>query len=191
MIDTQHVSLGILAGGRGSRLAGADKALLEYQGSTQLSRILHACAEPFAERLLSYNRMPGPLVSTSGLRIVADLRPGQQGPLAALEALLVACKTLWLLSIPVDIRDWPRELASDLMRSTPANADGCVLRDADGLQPLVGLWKVSILRDSVTAALDSGERAVHRWLAANPLPVHDISPLRLGNLNSPADFAAR
>jgi molybdopterin-guanine dinucleotide biosynthesis protein A len=191
MIDAQHVSLGILAGGRGSRLAGADKALLEYQGNALLTRVLRSCAEPFAERLLSYNREPGPLVSAFGLRIVADLRPGQQGPLVALEALFGACKTPWLLTIPVDICESPPGLATELMQAQSGDADGCVLRDADGLQPLVGLWNVPALRDSVTAALDSGERAVHRWLAANPLPVHDISPLRLGNLNSPADFAAR
>jgi molybdopterin-guanine dinucleotide biosynthesis protein A len=191
MIDAQHVSLGILAGGRGSRLSGADKALLEYQGAALLPRILRACTEPFAERLLSYNREPGPVVSAFGLRIVPDLRPGQQGPLAALEALLVACKTPWLLTIPVDIRDLPPSLTTELIQAESGAADGCVLRDADGLQPLVGLWKVSVLRDSVTAAIDSGERAVHRWLAATPLPVHDISPWRLGNLNAPADFAAR
>ena len=191
MIDAKLASLGILAGGRGSRLGGADKALLEYQGMTLLERVLRVFPEPFAERLLGYNREPSPLVSTFGLRVIADLRPGQQGPLAALEALLGACKSPWLLTVPVDIRDWPAELASDLMSATADVAHGCVLRDADGLQPLVGLWNVPAMRDSITAALDSGERAVHRWLAANPLPLHDISPWRLGNLNSPADFAAR
>ena len=65
---------------------------------------------------------------------------------------------------------------------------GCTLSDADGLQPLVGLWKVAALGPSISAALDTGERAAHRWIAANSLPVHDISPWRLGNLNTAADF---
>ena len=188
MIDLSRVSLGVLAGGRGSRLGGADKAFLEYRGYSLLTRTLHAFPETFSERLLSYNREPGAVVSALGLRIVPDLRPDQPGPLAALEALFWACRTPWLLTVPVDIRDWPPKLSTELRELTEEGRDGCVLVDADGLQPLVGLWNVSLLRGSASAALDAGELAVHRWLASNTLPVHDISPFCLGNLNSPADF---
>jgi molybdopterin-guanine dinucleotide biosynthesis protein A len=188
VIDISHVSLGILAGGRGSRLGGADKALLEYRGYSLLTRTLHAFPEAFSERLLSYNREPGEVVSDLGLRVVPDLRPDQPGPLAALEALFWACRTPWLLTVPVDIRDWPPGLSAEFRELTEEGRGGCVLADADGLQPLVGLWCPPVLRGSVSAALDSGERAVHRWVAMSGLSTHDIAPWCLGNLNSLADF---
>jgi len=191
MIDAKLVSLGILAGGRGARLGGADKALLQYQGMTLLERALRTLPEPFADRLLSYNREPGALVIAAGLRLVPDLRAEQTGPLAALEALFHACRSPWLLTVPVDIRDWPEDLAADLLRATLGDADGCVVRDVDGLQPLVGLWNIAALRTDLGQALDNSERAVHRWLESHALPVHDISPWCLGNLNSPADFVSR
>jgi molybdopterin-guanine dinucleotide biosynthesis protein A len=191
MVDVAEVSLGILAGGRGARVGGADKALLEYSGSTLLARTLAAFPEPFAERLLSYNRPWVDSSPVSGLRIVPDLRRGQPGPLAGLEALLHACPTPWLFTVPVDVRDWPPLLVASLIGWAGQGKDGVVLRDADGLQPLVGLWNATALRASASVALDGGEHAVHRWIATNRLSTYDISPQRLGNLNSPADFAAR
>lgn len=191
MVAASQVSLGILAGGRASRLGGIDKALQPFAGTTLLARALDAFPETFAERLLSYNREPGDYLSGSGLRIVPDLRVGALGPLAALEALFHSCRTPWLVSVPVDIRDWPPALASGLIESVGQGQAGVALKDADGLQPLVGLWNVPALAASVSAALDAGERAVHRWLAAHQIPVHDISPWRLGNLNSRADFFPR
>ena len=187
MIAPELVTLGILAGGRATRLGGIDKAFVEFHGESLLTRTLRAFPHSFAERLLSYNRTPDKPMP--GLRIVHDLRADHLGPLAALEALFDACKTPWLLSVPVDIRDWPPLLAGELLQRAEQGAACVVVSDADGLQPLIGLWNVAALRESVAAALDSGERAVHRWLAPQALLIHDIAPLRLGNLNSTADFS--
>ena len=187
MIEPGQTSLGILAGGRASRLGGIDKAFAEFQGETLLARTLRNLPEPFAARLLSYNRSPG--FALPGIVVVPDLRPGQPGPLAALEALFQACRTHWLLTAPVDIRHWPPELVARLLDHAVEAVDGCAIADADGLQPLVGIWKVRALQASVASALDAGERAVHRWFAAQALPVLDIAPFRLGNLNTAGDFA--
>lgn len=185
MIAPELVTLGILAGGRATRLGGIDKAFATFQGESLLARTLRAFPQPFAERLLSYNRTP--CAPMPRLRLVRDLRAGHLGPLAALEALFVACKTPWLLSVPVDMRDWPPMLAGELLQLAEQGA--VVVSDADGLQPLIGLWNMAALRESVAAALDSGERAVHRWVATQVVLIHDISPLRLGNLNSTTDFS--
>ena len=187
MIGFEQITLGLLAGGRASRLDGADKALLTIAGETLLARTLRAFPENYSERLLSYNRAVAATL-VSGLRVVADTKPDFPGPLAALEALSATCRTPWLLTVPVDCRDIPESLASDLL--SHSGHDGAVLQDAEGLQPLLALWRVDALRPAVAAAFAAGELAVHKLVPTLDLRVHDISPRRLGNLNTPADFAA-
>ena len=185
MIGFDRITLGILAGGRATRLDGADKALLEIAGETLLNRTLRAFPQDLSERLLSYNRSGD--IGMARLRVVADLRPEFPGPLAALEALAIACRTPWLLTAPVDCRDIPRSLVAEL--SDDVGRDGVVVQDADGLQPLLALWRVDALRPAIASAFESGHLAAQTLVSGLDLRVHDISPHRLGNLNTPADFS--
>ena len=187
MIALDRIALGILAGGRASRLGGADKVMLKHEGETLLQRTQRAFPGNFGERLLSYNRATDTSLF-SGMRIVADIRADFPGPLAALEALSAICIMPWLMTVPVDCREIPASLAGDLVSGT--GRDGAVLRDGDGLQPLVALWRVEVLRAAVADAFANQELAVHKLLSGLELRILDISPRRLGNLNTPADFAA-
>ena len=121
------------------------------------------------------------------VRVVRDRRPDFPGPLAALESLLAACTAPWLLTIPVDCRSIPPRLAEDLLRQP--GEDGALVRDGDGLQPLIGLWRVAAMQSAVASAFEAGELAVHKLLPRLELATYDISPHRIGNLNTPEDFA--
>lgn len=184
-MDGGAITLGILAGGRASRLGGADKAGLEYRGARLLDRTLAALRRDGEPCLLSHRDEEAP----TGVRVVRDLRAGQPGPLAGLEALLDAARTPWLLTAPVDLADIPAGLGASL-RACATGECATVVRDADGLQPLVALWPVARTLAAVRATLDAGERPVRALLARLPHAVLDIAPVRLGNLNTPADFAA-
>ena len=186
MIGFAQVSLGILAGGQGRRLGSVDKSAQVFEGRSLLQRTLNAFPQPFAERLLSYNRTPD--ARHAGLRCVADLRPDCPGPLAGLEAMSQACSSKWLLTVPVDCRGFPEDLADALLAQTAG--EGAVVRDADGLQPLLGLWRTRELRIAVAEAFARNELSVQRMQAALTLRELNIAPHRLGNLNSPDDFAA-
>jgi len=186
VIRRDTVTLGILAGGQARRLGGVDKAFVEYRRQPLVERCLQAAGNGFAAKLVSH---PANDVrfSAQQLRAVADLRPGQPGPLAGLEALLVACDSDWLLSLPVDARELPPVVFETLLRVDDPGA-GCVIRDGDGLQPLCALWRVDLARGAVAARLDAGQRDAHGLVASLGLVVCDLSPLRLGNLNSPEDL---
>ena len=185
MIDAGLVTLGILAGGQAKRLGGRDKARILREGRTQLTHALAAFPLPFRERLLSYNRDPAGLVATN-LRVVNDLTPGFLGPVAALEALAAECHSPWLLTVPVDCRDLPPHLATDLFAA--AGPDGTAVDDADGPQPLVGLWRVAALREACDHALAGGNPRAMQVREALRLGRIDLSPRRLGNLNLPEDL---
>ena len=185
MIPRTAITLGVLAGGRGQRLGGRDKAWVLHHNKTLLQHTLSAFPGGYAERLVSA-REDDARFARMGLRAVFDQRPGFAGPLAALEALCAACTTPWLLTVPVDVQRIPDDLP-DALRGAVAR-DGVVVKDATGLQPLIGLWRTAALQAAVRDLLEAGESAAHRLVSRLDLARMDISPRLLANLNTPDDL---
>ena len=181
----QHeATLGIFAGGRATRLGSIDKAWAIYRGETLIARMLRAVGDAFAARLVSANRDPD-RYTLLGLHAVSDRIADFPGPLAGLDALLAACSTPLLMTVPVDLRTVPSDL---VVRLLAAGEDGAIARDANGLQPLVTLWPVARARIAVADALARDEHAVHRIVATLALPVMRFDGADFGNLNTPDDF---
>lgn len=187
MIAPDQITLGILAGGRATRLGGADKAWLQRGGIDQATRWRDRFVGEVGAMLISANRQLE-RCTLAGLEPVPDRLAGNLGPLAGLDALAGACRTPWLLTIPVDLVVIEPHLLAGLIES--AHVDGACACDDDGLQPLIALWRVDALRAAVAAAVAAGELAVqglhHRLDIAQ---VH-FPRVRFGNLNTPADLSA-
>lgn len=183
MIARDWITLGILAGGRASRLGGRDKAWLQRDGVSQVLRIARRFAGECGTVLVSANR-DLPRYGEHGLVAVED-RIADIGPLGGLDALATTCETPWLLTIPVDIVD-----ANDCLLLTLATAggDGAVAEDDDGLQPLVALYRVAAMRGSLASALAARDYSVQAMQARIPLPRVRFHGLRFGNLNTPEDL---
>jgi len=183
MVARGEVTLGILAGGRASRLGGRDKAWLQRDGVPQVLRIARRFEPECGAVLVSANR-DLPRHSRLGLQAIAD-RIADIGPLGGLDALASTCATPWLLTVPVDIVD-----ANDCLLRTLANAggDGAVAEDDDGLQPLVALYDVAGLRTALARAIAAGQYSVQGLQQTMQLPVVDMHDLRFGNLNTPMDL---
>ena len=187
MIPRGQVTLGVLAGGRGSRLGGADKAWCEYRGRALIDRVLASAGEGFAARAISHPQAD-PRFAARGLAAVADRRGGFRGPLAGIDALLSACATPWLLTVPVDVRELPEDVYPRLAGAVAVPTRGAVAVDAEGLQPLLALWPVAAAYPAVASALTDGRSAVHPLMAEL-----DFAPVAwpgrvFGNLNTPDDF---
>jgi len=178
------ITLGILAGGRATRLGGEDKAWAVYRGETLIEHTLRALGDAFATRLVSANRS-SERYARLGVRPVPDRIRDFAGPLAGLDALLADCKSTLLLSVPVDLRTVPLDLVA---RLHAAGEGGAVAHDASGLQPLVAVWPVERARVAVAQALARGEHAAHRVVAELALPVVRFDGADFGNLNTPDDF---
>jgi molybdopterin-guanine dinucleotide biosynthesis protein A len=179
------VTLGILAGGRATRLGGADKAWLERDGVAQVLRLSRRFTAEVAAILVSANRDPA-RYAPHGLRVVADA-PAGLGPIGGLAALATAARTPWLMTLPVDLLGVNECLLRTLQASGPR---GAFAEDQQGIQPLVALWRVDLLRDALPAALADGDYAVQglqRHLRMAPVRFDGV---RFGNLNTPADIVA-
>ncbi|MCF7220497.1 molybdenum cofactor guanylyltransferase [Marilutibacter chinensis] len=187
MLTASDITLGILAGGRAVRLGGLDKAWLERDGMPQVLRWQRRFAGEAGRVLVSANRALE-RYRQAGLTAVPDRASADIGPLAGLDSLATACVTPWLLTLPVDLVG----INECLLRSLAAmsGADGAYAIDDDGPQPLVALWRVTALRDAVAAAIEAGERPVHRLQSRLDLVAVRFGGVRFGNLNTPGDLAA-
>lgn len=180
------ITLGILAGGRATRLDGIDKAWLERDGQPQVLRLARRFAPEVAATLVSANRDCA-RYAEHGLLAVAD-RIANAGPLGGLDALTHACATQWLLSLPVDLIGVNECLLQTL--AAGAATSGAFAEDDDGPQPLVALWRVGPLRGAVDDAVANGEFAVHDLHARLGTVRVRLAGVRFGNLNTMADLAA-
>ena len=179
------ITLGILAGGRATRLGGLDKAWLERDGVAQVLRWTRRFAAETAAVLVSANHGIE-RYALHGLETVAD-RVGDAGPLGALDALANRCRTPWLLTVPVDLVGVNECLLPSL---AAAGGQGASAEDDDGPQPLVALWRTDTLRPAVREALAEGALSVQAVQVRLGMPAVRFAGVRFGNLNTPADLAA-
>lgn len=178
-------TLGLLAGGRGTRLGGVDKAWLRRDGRPQVQRLAERVRGEVEAVLVSSNGDPAPFAAL-GFACVADATPGL-GPVGGLAALAGACRTPWLLTLPVDLVS----VNDCLLRSLrAAGGDGAWAVDDEGRQPLVALWRVDALRAALPAGLPAGDRSVQALQSRLDMAPVRFAGLRFGNLNTPADLAA-
>ena len=181
------LTLGLLAGGRGSRLGGVDKAWLERDGVPQVLRFARRFPGETGPVLVSANTDLARYTDAGLATVVDRLDPGS-GPLAGLDALAAACTTEWLLTLPVDLFD----VNDCLVRSLASGAapNGAVAEDDDGPQPLVALYRCEPLRRALSAMVAEGQLAPRQLGQRLGLGRVRLRGVRFGNLNTPQDLAA-
>jgi len=185
--DSSLITLGILAGGRATRLGGIDKAWIERDGFPQVLRWQRRFAGETGAVLVSANRDLS-RYADAGLEAVTDRFAGDLGPVAGLDALLHDCRTTWLLTLPVDLVGVNDCLLPSLWSSRGGN--GAFAIDAEGPQPLVALWRVEAASAVVASAIAHGNRAIHALQATLGMAAVRFEGVRFGNLNTPGDLLA-
>ena len=185
-IAPEHLTLGLIAGGRASRLGGVDKAWLMRGGVPQVLRWARRFPGEHGPVQVSANRDTD-RYAANGLIAVVDRHP-DLGPIGGLDALAQACATPWLLTLPVDLVGVNDCLVRTLVSTR--DADGAFARDEDGVQPLVALWRVDALRTACAEAISRGETAIHRLQATLRMAEVAFTGFRFGNLNTPDDLHA-
>lgn len=189
----------VLCGGESQRM-GRDKALLELRGRSLLEGAL-AELEPLCEEVWLASG-PSPRYLQLGRLELLDRRPRGTGPLAALEAGLVAlrgrCERGWLLLLACDMPGACTALFRELLeRAAREGLDLCGLAGERGPEPLACVYSSDLL-ESVQAALESGER---RMSSPERFPARHgalprcawqarAEPALFRNLNTPADLEA-
>lgn len=182
-----NIAAVILAGGRGTRMGGADKGLLEYRQRPLIEWVLEAVRPQVNEVLINANRNLE-VYAKYACRILPDSLPGYPGPLAGVLTAMGTVNTEWLLVVPCDTPLLPADLVQRLWGA--AQADGVPIAiAADTAQMHYAIMLVQTkLADSLRDYLNSGQRAVHRWQQTFK-PARVVFPGHsLENVNTLADL---
>ena len=136
----------VLAGGRGSRLGGVDKATLQVAGESLLDRALRAVAGPRVVVVGDPSTSAG--ITSQGVSVVQE-EPRFAGPAAAIGAGLARVTEPYALIAPCDQAHLD-EVVPILLAAELGDADGVVAVDPDGRrQHLLCLVRTDALRRAV------------------------------------------
>ncbi|MGV3625066.1 MAG: molybdenum cofactor guanylyltransferase [Archangium sp.] len=175
-------TLVVLAGGQGSRLGGLPKGLLRLpDGVTVIEHLLELTDGPAfvsTNHPEWYERLDVPLV--------ADLQPDRGAPGGVVTALAMAT-TEWVTIVACDMPFVTREMLETLWQHRHPGADAVCFTRGDQLEPLVGLYRRSLVYDW-EPRLDGcpSMRALAESVRLDTINWHE--PERLMSLNSPDDF---
>ncbi len=179
----------ILAGGRGRRLGGIDKGLLEIGGHPLIAWTLAALEPQTGAILISANRNLDRYRSL-GYPVVTDPLPEHPGPLAGILAGLRAALTPWVLVVPCDAPCLPPDLAVRLTKAlAEQGGDLALVHDGQRIQWLHALLPV-MLADDLAEYLEQGGRRAEDWFRCHSLALADCTDqaAAFANLNTPADL---
>lgn len=132
----------VLAGGRGTRLGGADKAALTLHGQRLVDRVITAARSAGANQVVVIGP---PHAGTEADRVVRE-EPAYGGPLAALAAGIRAVDSEWVMVLGCDLQH-PLAVATALRSASGMElGDGALLEDEEGhLQWLAGYYRTAAI----------------------------------------------
>jgi len=173
---------------------GRDKLPLKV-GTTPLLDRVHAVLSSRCEEVLVVGgggRIP------AGARRISDLRPGRQGPLAGIEAGLLAARSRTVFVAAGDMPFLTSELVGHLLDLLQPGVPAVVPVSGEGSHPLCAAYDGREVLSVAGAALDRGARSVRglleglpgvRYAGEGELRRFGDPDLLLSNVNSPEDLA--
>lgn len=190
--ETASVTGLVLAGGRGSRMGGADKGWIAYDEVPLIERVIGRLRPQVDDLLISANRNLERYRALGVTTLTDDMRIGEfAGPLAGVLAGFGATRHPWLAVVPCDAPDLPPDLVRRLRAgAATANRRSAVACSSGRMQPLFCLLHRD-LRQSLEAFLEAGERKVADWLVRiEAVSVAFEDARAFVNVNAPHDLPA-
>ena len=179
-------SILLLAGGRGQRMGGQDKGLVEWQGEPLIAHLQRKVRPLTDDLIISCNRNRERYAAYAD-QLVSDEEDDFPGPLAGILAGLEVARLPHLLVLPCDVPRIDAALLRDMRATAGQFPDKpLMLRHDDHWEPLLCVIPVALL-PAFETAWNAGERSpgrVMRELGAKALQCPDNDP-RLANLNTP------
>ncbi len=159
----------VLAGGRGTRMGGADKGLQNFNGIPLALHTLMRLQPQVGEVLVNANRNLAAYESF-GAPVWHDTLPDYAGPLAGFMTGLAHCETPWLVTVPCDTPLLPLDLVERLAAAAQAQDAEIAMAaapEADGQvrpQPVFCLLRADLI-ESLTRFTQGGGRKIDAWTA--------------------------
>jgi len=185
------ISAIILAGGRATRMNGADKGLVLLRNKPLIRHVIERL-KPQADEIFinanreitQYQKFNFPVLQDEDNKFI--------GPLAGFELGLKHAKHDYVLTVPCDSPLLPLDLAERLLKGMLESRTDIAIASSDGsVHPVFCLCKKSVL-PSLTDYLANGEHKVSAWQKSQKYAEVDFSdnPNAFINLNTFEDLAA-
>lgn len=179
-------SILLLAGGRGQRMGGRDKGLIEWNGAALIAH-LYRVARPLSDDLIISCNRNAERYSAFADQLVHDSTADFPGPLAGILAGLAVARHDWLLVLPCDAPLIDTALLQALRQTAFKHSDKPVLlREDEQWQPLFGMIPRRLL-PALQQRWQDGERSPLRALQQFGVQACYCAQgdRRLSNLNTP------
>lgn len=185
VVDLPPCSVLLLAGGRGQRMGGVDKGLVEFAGRPLIATLSERVQPITDDLIISCNRNAESYALWAD-QLVTDDSDDFPGPLAGIRAGLAAMRHDWLLVLPCDAPQIDDDLLSAMRHQAAQEPQRpLMLRRGNQLEPLFCLIPRS-LQGELERVWQAGERSPMRFLLgadAQVLGCAQDDP-RLANLNT-------
>jgi molybdopterin-guanine dinucleotide biosynthesis protein A len=178
-------SILILAGGRGQRMGGRDKGLVDWRGEPLIAHV-HRVVRPLSDDLvISCNRNQADYRAYAD-RLVGDAEADFPGPLAGVIAGLKVARHGWVVVLACDAPLVDRELIEGLLRLAVAGNSAAMVRQGGFWQPMFSVLPKRVL-PVLEQAWAAGERSLQKALLREAVQGLECaeSDRRLSNFNSP------
>ncbi|MFA7894101.1 molybdenum cofactor guanylyltransferase MobA [Pseudomonas putida] len=175
----------MLAGGRGQRMGGRDKGLIDWQGRPLIAHV-HAVVRGLSDDLIVSCNRNRQVYQRYAEHCVSDAEAGFPGPLAGVLAGLAVARHGWVVVLACDAPRVDQALINDLRRAAMAANSAAMVRQGGYWQPMFSVLPRAIL-PLLEQAWDAGERSLQRALVGAPVAAVDCAEAdcRLNNFNSP------
>jgi len=185
----------ILAGGRATRMGGADKALLPFGAATLIAHVRGRLEPQVAALAINANGDPARF-DALGLPVIADSVAGYAGPLAGILAGMswaAEAGATHIVTAATDTPFFPPDLVVRLQEQARASGAPIALAATRAhLHPTFGLWPVA-LRGDLALAMEAGTRKLRAWAETRGAvqAMFDDAPRDpFFNINTQGDLAA-
>ena len=167
-----NMTVVILAGGKGSRLGGIDKGLIELNDKPLIEHLINRLQMQSPNIIISANRNLENYHQL-GFPVYQDDIDDYAGPLAGILKALKHCPTEWLMTVPADSPFIPVDLVERLSQKQHNNKI-VIAHDGEQLQPTFSLIHKS-LAASLQQFLQQGDRKMRVWMQQQTHDIVDFS----------------
>ncbi len=178
-------SILILAGGRGQRMGGRDKGLVDWRGEPLVAHVQRVVRPLSDDLVISCNRNQQAYRAYAD-QLVGDAEADYPGPLAGVIAGLKVARHEWVALLACDAPLVDGGLIEDLLRLAVTSDSAAMVRQGGYWQPMFSVLPRRML-PVLEQAWAAGERSLQKALlheAVQGLECAD-DDRRLSNFNSP------
>jgi molybdopterin-guanine dinucleotide biosynthesis protein A len=175
----------ILAGGRGQRMGGRDKGLMEWRGEPLVAHI-HRTVRPLSDDLvISCNRNQQAYAAYAD-QLVGDAEADYPGPLAGVIAGLQVARHEWVVLLACDAPLVDQGLIDALRQLAIDGNSAAMVRQGGYWQPMFSVLPRLVL-PVLEQAWAAGERSLQKALLREAVQRFECAgdDRRLSNFNSP------